>query len=239
MPAQYPNAVKSFATRNAGDVIQPSHINDLQDEVNAVEAGLLQGSAPLNSSNSTVANLSVTGKSTLVGNVQINGNCTVTGTLVAGSFSFSSVFTADAQPQCKVVKTSTQSIPNVTWTALTFQAQDFNIGSLHSTGSNPSRITIQSTGLYVFGATVASTLNSQSGFVSLRKNGATFVSAKVKFIGNSSLTESGHVTTIERMTSSGDYMECVVFQNTGGALEFGTVSSSRVDQPEFWATKLS
>ena len=39
--AQYPSAIKSFTTRNAGDVIQPSHINDLQDEVNAIETGLL------------------------------------------------------------------------------------------------------------------------------------------------------------------------------------------------------
>lgn len=67
MAAQYPAAVKSFVTRNAGDVLQPSHVNDLQDEVNAIEAGLLQGSAPLNSSNSTLASLSVTGNSTLAG----------------------------------------------------------------------------------------------------------------------------------------------------------------------------
>jgi len=41
--ASYPTSVKTFTTRNAGDVIQPSHVNDLQDEVNAVEAGLLTG----------------------------------------------------------------------------------------------------------------------------------------------------------------------------------------------------
>ena len=61
MAAQYPSAVKSFSARNPGDVIQPSHVGDLQDEVNAMEAGLLQGTAPLNSSNSTVALLTVTG----------------------------------------------------------------------------------------------------------------------------------------------------------------------------------
>ncbi|HEY6043154.1 MAG TPA: hypothetical protein VIX58_13575, partial [Anaerolineae bacterium] len=223
--ASYPTSVKTFTSKTAGQVIQPVDVNDLQDEVNAIEGGLLNGTANLQSSNSTVANLSVLGKSTLVGNVQMNGNSTITGTLtVGGAFSPANLTptgqaTADAQPRCKVVKTSTQSIANITWTALTYQAQDFNVGSLHSTATNPSRITIQSTGVWMFGATVASTLNSQSGFLSFRKNGATFVSGRVKFIGNSSLTEMYQATTIEQMTSTGDYMECMVWQNSGGALE--------------------
>lgn len=41
MPASFPSSVKSFTTRNAGDTIQPAHVNDLQDEVAAIEAGLL------------------------------------------------------------------------------------------------------------------------------------------------------------------------------------------------------
>lgn len=232
MPASYPGAVKVFTSRNAGDVLQPSHINDLQDEVAAIEAGITQGTAALNSSNSTVRALSVTGNST------IGGNLVVTGSLTAGSFALTGVQTNDVQPRCKVTKGSTQSVANITWTALTFDGEDYDVGALHSTGSNPSRITTVSSGVWMFGATVASTLNGQSGLVSFRKNGTTFVSAKVKFLGNSSLTESGHLTTIEQMTSTADYMECMVFQNTGGALEFGTVSSSRVDQPEFWAVKL-
>src|SRR5260221_3626846 len=137
--AAFPNAVKVFTTKNSGDTIQPVDINDLQDEVNAIEDGLLNGKAGLNSSNSTLANLSVTGKSTFAGNVQMNGNLqtngnsTVTGnlivggTLTAGAQTFSATVTADAQPRCKVVKTSTQSITNNTWTALTYQAQDFNV----------------------------------------------------------------------------------------------------------------
>lgn len=42
MAASYPSAIKSFTTKNAGDTIQPGHINDLQDEVVAVETDLLQ-----------------------------------------------------------------------------------------------------------------------------------------------------------------------------------------------------
>lgn len=71
--ASYPTAPKSFTVKSAGDTIQPAHVNDLQDEVAAIEGGLLNGTAPLNSSNSTVVNLSV------------SGNCTVAGTLTAAT----------------------------------------------------------------------------------------------------------------------------------------------------------
>ena len=40
--ASYPTAIKSFTTRVAGDTIQPGHVNDLQDEVTAVETDLLK-----------------------------------------------------------------------------------------------------------------------------------------------------------------------------------------------------
>lgn len=66
MSASYPSAVKAFATRNSGDTIQASHIDDLQDEVTAIETGLLTGTAPISASNATFAHLSVTGDSTLV-----------------------------------------------------------------------------------------------------------------------------------------------------------------------------
>jgi hypothetical protein len=41
--ANYPNSVPSFATINAGDVVQPSHPNSLGDEITAIGTGLLTG----------------------------------------------------------------------------------------------------------------------------------------------------------------------------------------------------
>ena len=83
MPS-YPGAVKAFTSRNSGDVIQPAHVNDLQDEVAAIETGLLNGTAQLNSSNSTLANLSVTGKSTLA-SLQVSGNSTLGSSITIGA----------------------------------------------------------------------------------------------------------------------------------------------------------
>jgi hypothetical protein len=92
MAASYPTAVKSFTTKSAGDTIQGSHINDVQDEVAAIEGGLLNGTAPLNSSNSTLANLSVPGVSTFTGNVTMAGTLTVN-KIVSTSLTVNSVAT--------------------------------------------------------------------------------------------------------------------------------------------------
>jgi hypothetical protein len=45
MPASYPNSVKIFTTKTTGQTILASHINEPQDEITAIEQGLLQGLA--------------------------------------------------------------------------------------------------------------------------------------------------------------------------------------------------
>src|SRR3990167_2043303 len=72
----YPTAVQTFTTKNSGDVVQGSHVNDLQTEVNAIETALLgtithsvnvSGAstlATLSAGASTLATLSLSGGST-------------------------------------------------------------------------------------------------------------------------------------------------------------------------------
>src|SRR5580765_5470319 len=103
--ASYPTAVKVFTTKNAGDTIQAADVDDLQDEVNAIEAGLLNGTAPLNSSNSTLATLSVTGAAT------IGGNLTVTGTF------------AVSVPYVRLTQSAKTDVPNAAWTGLNFDTE--------------------------------------------------------------------------------------------------------------------
>ncbi len=40
MAASYPNSIKSFTTKTTGDTIEASHINDLQNEIIALESEL-------------------------------------------------------------------------------------------------------------------------------------------------------------------------------------------------------
>lgn len=58
--ANYPNSAPSFGNKSNGQVIDASHINSLQDEVVAIGGGLLNGTAPVTSSNVTAAQISAT-----------------------------------------------------------------------------------------------------------------------------------------------------------------------------------
>lgn len=69
--ASFPDSVKSFAARSNGQTIDAAHVGDLQDEVNAIEAGYLNGTARLNSSASTLASLDVNGNSTLASSITL------------------------------------------------------------------------------------------------------------------------------------------------------------------------
>jgi hypothetical protein len=88
--ATYPGGVKTFTTKTDNiDTVSASHVNDLQDEVNAIEDGLLNGSAQLSCSNATAKALSVTGGSTLqdatVNTLQVSSVSTFAGQVTFGS----------------------------------------------------------------------------------------------------------------------------------------------------------
>lgn len=55
---------------------------------------------------------------------------------------------------CSVYKSGTQAITKDAFTAVTFDSEDFDTSSMHDTSSNTSRITIPSTGFYLFGGSV-------------------------------------------------------------------------------------
>lgn len=132
MSASYPTGVKTFVTRNAGDVIQPGHINDIQDEVNALEAGLLQGTAPLNSSNSTVLHLNVSA------GMQVVGNSTFGSTMTIGGIPYQFPSTAPSTGQLLVCSDS--GTPNVlSWRSVAVNA--FSLaGASNTDSSNGSSI---------------------------------------------------------------------------------------------------
>jgi protein involved in polysaccharide export with SLBB domain len=112
------------------------------------------------------------------------------------------------------------SIPNTTFTALTFDTNDVDQGTptpQHSTSSNTSRLVCQQAGLYSITAGVDFDNASSSGTrqVRLRLNGTTDIAEQnvVAFSGHPNLC----VTTIYRL-AVGDYVEVVVYQDSGGSL---------------------
>lgn len=232
MSASFPGAVKTFATRNAGDVIQPAHINDLQDEVNAIEAGLLNGTAPLNSSNSTFASISVPGLAKFNGipyTMPSSGPSTgqvLTCVSTSGSTAGLEWRSPSAKNYGHFTQRSTQSITNNTWIGLNFDTDVINSGGLHSTSANSSRITFTvSTGVYLVSAKASFSSNASANILGIRLvlNDVTVIAAGgLQNLNNVSWAPPGPtpaITALQTFTSTGDYLTVQVFQNVGTPLQ--------------------
>lgn len=130
----------------------------------------------------------------------------------------------------RVYNNANISILDLTATALTFNSERDDVGDFHSTSVNTGRLTIPIAGTYLVGCTV-SFASSAVGLraANIRLNGTTNI------VGDTRPAVTGTVTTIAISTdytfAAGDYIEVVVFQNSGGALN---VEFSGNFSPEFW-----
>ena len=235
MAASYPSAVKTFAARSNGGVIDASHVNDLQDEVNAIEAGLLNGTAPLNSSKSTLVSLSVTGASTLAGTVNVTGNSTFTGTV-----NFTGTVTGVATnnpPRVRASMSSTQNVSSNTWTGLTWNTNVYDSTGMHSTTTNSSRITfVGSTGIYHIGAQVTlSTVVSGASFLRIMVNDSS-EALSVKADGSNSTNCPMNLSGDLRVADTTDYITVQVRLATSTGSVLAESSNSAMG---FWAHFIS
>ena len=165
MPS-FPASVFAPTTKTAAQTIQAAHVNDVQDEIVAIEGGYRNATAPLNSSNSTLAARSGVGHSTWARPIPPGTIPTIfparggaTGqvlTCVSTSGSTMGLEGRAVTAEVAVVGGSTTLIPANTTTAITWPTDDYiSNSSMHSTASNPERLTPQSTGVYRFTANVS------------------------------------------------------------------------------------
>lgn len=166
--ASFPTTVFAPASKSGGQTIQAAHVNDLQDEVVAIEGGYLNGTARLNSSHSTLAALSVTGPSTIASTMTIGtlpyvfpssgGSTGHVLTIVSTSGSTMGLEwrpTAVSVPDAVLVESTGQNFAAASTTAVTWTVQNLiTNSSMHSTASAPERLTPQSTGVYLIGAQI-------------------------------------------------------------------------------------
>lgn len=142
---------------------------------------------------------------------------------------------AQNKAHCRVYNNATQSLTTATLTALTFNSERVDVGGMHSTSVNTSRITVPTGegGWYDFGGNVEFAANvTGDRRAYLRVNGTTYVAvaATPALVGGST---SFLNVTCKYQLAAGDYIELVAFQNSGGALN-SAVSGNYA--PEFWAT---
>jgi hypothetical protein len=122
-----------------------------------------------------------------------------------------------------VYASAAQSIPNTTLTALLFDTESYDIGGMHSAVSNTSRLVVPAggAGRWLPGAFVtfaASAVGSRS--IILRGNGAVQI-AQATIQANTvaaALTAFFISTPAPVFLADGDYIEVLVTQDSGGAL---------------------
>ena len=125
-------------------------------------------------------------------------------------------------PSCRANRTTTQSIADITWTAVSFTAADsWDTDSFHSTVSNQSRLTVPSGlgGKYLIVASVP-WANHTNGWrdLSIRANGSTGLTTARVGTGVANPYPISTITTIEQL-AAGTYVEVIVWQNSGAALD--------------------
>lgn len=187
----FPSAVPSFGTKNAGDVIQPAHVNDLQTEVTALASDLING---------------------------LTNKLTANAGLQAGNSTFTSRPVMPPPAAAKVFLETTVSLGSSNQSTLAFTGEEFlTNSSIHSTAANADRLTPQSTGVYLFTGQTNLSANS-TGFRQLAildSSGAAIGSQILppSTSGSLLLQASGY----KRFDALGGYATMMVGHDTGGS----------------------
>ncbi len=207
MSASYPSAVKAFATRAAGQTIDPSHVNELQDEVTAIEAGITQGTAPVTSSRITATALNITGSSTLA----------------------ALVIPSTGRVGCRLTQSANVAVGAGATVGVSWDGEDFDVGGLHSTAVNSSQIALPRLGPWMVGAYVTWSPSTSGGYRDVRVvlNDAAVVAMQrgaVQGLGANTLPQS--VSAIINATALTDYVTIVVSNDAGSTQSIAATNLS-------------
>lgn len=124
-------------------------------------------------------------------------------------------------PMVQSSRSTTQSIPNVTWTDVLFTSETWDTDAFHDTAVNPGRHIVPAGlgGIYECVASVQFTASAtgQTRRVAFAKNGGSQLREQSAPPQSASF-QPALVTTGFFQLVAGDYITCQVFQDSGGAL---------------------
>lgn len=149
--------------------------------------------------------------------------------------------TSAVQPRCVAYHNTTQSINDSTWTTANFNSEDLDVGTMHDTVTNNSRVTIPTSGagLYLVTAIIAFDANA-TGIRAARmiKNGVTATQLQQVGMANGGASNSVTGTLCCLLSlAAADYIEVQAYQNSGGALNIGSTaraSSNTIQIVKLW-----
>lgn len=138
-------------------------------------------------------------------------------------------------PTVQAYRTSPQSIPNNTLTAITFNVERWDNDTMHSVAANTNRITFTTAGKYM--VSFVGTWKPQAGstgtetirIVTMRKNGTDVIARDSRTAVNDGFgVFLGQTLMAEEEFNAADYVEILVLQNIGAALAYESDSFSPV-----------
>lgn len=139
---------------------------------------------------------------------------------------------------CRVYNSADESIPDGTFTVVTFDSERYDTDTMHSTSSNTGRITFTTAGIYNVHAQIQWDVPGTNGFnfqAEIRLNGATIIAlVNIENANTNSFVRMEIATDYQ--FAAADYVELLVSQNTGGAF---LVKASANSSPEFMAHRVA
>lgn len=219
--ANYPGTVPSFTAKSPGQTITAAGINAIADEVVAIGGGLLNGFAHNAIPDATANNRDLGSAGNEWRDLYLNGKIFID------------------TPRCAAFHNTTQSINNAVLTALNLNSEDFDVGTMHDTAVNNTRVTIPSGqgGLYLLIGQASFATNSTGvRSVAFRKNGTTTLS-QVQVGADDGVSQSSVSHSHIVVLAAADYIELMAAQSSGGALNIGSASaelSNRLQVIRLW-----
>lgn len=122
-------------------------------------------------------------------------------------------------PKCQAYASANTSIANDSGTVVDLDSERYDNDTMHSAVTNTSRITFNTAGLYVVtfvASFAANAAGDRSAFI--RKNGSEFLAMNQKKAVNSATVETGLGVSVQAMFDAGEFVEAMVQQDSGGAL---------------------
>jgi len=153
------------------------------------------------------------------GNLLVRNYFNVNGNFGVNSEGYIDKSTAIA---ARVIRTSVQSIPNSTWTAIGFSQATFDDRpsglSAHWSSGTPTRLTCQVAGVYIISGHISFSANSTGRrVVRILRNGTTQIALSSV---NATSTQIVHISLSALLKLSvGDYIELGAYQDSGGVLD--------------------
>lgn len=126
---------------------------------------------------------------------------------------------------CRVYASGTQAITTATFTAVLFDTEEYDTDALHDTGSNTGRLTASATGKWNVTAGVTWDTNTTNNrYLLMRVNGTTYVRGTIRQDVGSSGRASQNISSGPIALSATDYVEVLVYQDSGGNRNIGDAS---------------